>query len=731
MLSIPPLAETSMSDRTPPSRPTNRLLPLLVLPFSLMPLLGSEVQTPDDTKPAFLVQPYLQLPTPTGMTVMWETNQKLPGRVEFGTTANLGRFVEDAKQTNLHELRLTDLKPGTTYHYRVRSGSLVSPIHTLKSAPPPGTRRWRMALYGDSRSYPATHRKVAEQIAKAQVDLIVHTGDIVVNGKNYASWRKEFFEPLGDLARSVPWVSTIGNHERDSANYFSYMALPGNERYFGFDFANAHIVCLDSNTWIERGRDSEQYKWLTTHLAAPRTATWTFVVFHHPLFSAHPTRVINKLRWDWAPVFLDPAHWVDGVLTGHDHFYARNYRMGRLTDKPQPGVLFLTSAGGGAPLYPVKRFDYVALEKSAHHFTLFEYDDDRITLTPIDIKGEAFDRFVLTKVPTPAEEFCAYDIEELRDFLRKALASAPPIPTAPASQPTTIATSLQVPTRFRVAVSGLLRWRPVEGWKLKQTEVKFQLQPGQPLDIPLQAEVAADALGASPELTIEFDAGRFRNRTIPVHPFKLGGPPQVRPTPVKEIVLKGDLQDAVWRSAPVHTLIPLSPQGVDPRKGDQVRFLTDRDWLYVGARLSDPMGKVEVKPPDPAAEPSRLVLYEDHLRVVVSGGEHKWTFAITPEALRYTECDDEENDKLAWKGIVAQPEKNAWCVEMALPRKLFAHAKDLRINVVHHRRPEVKKGARLIDLELSPTYKMGDHPEVIPDWKAGESVERFARLMLD
>src|SRR5713101_41696 len=63
---------------------------------------------------------------------------------------------------------------------------------------------------------------------------------------------------------------------------------------------------------------------------------------------------------DWAPLFLEPANGVDGVITGHDHFYARNYRMGRLQDKSQPGVLFLTTAGGGASLYPTLARDYVA-----------------------------------------------------------------------------------------------------------------------------------------------------------------------------------------------------------------------------------------------------------------------------------------------------------------------------------------------------------------------------------
>src|SRR5262249_43395144 len=163
---------------------------------------------------------------PTSITVMWETKDELPSMVEYGLTHALGSTAANKKATSLHEVRLRGLRAGTTYYYRVRSGNVVSDIYSFKTAPPPGTKRWRMAAYGDSRSNPKMHRKVAEQIARAKVDLIVHMGDIVLNGKIHLTWRVEFFQPLGALARSVPWVSTIGNHERDSEHYFSYMALP-------------------------------------------------------------------------------------------------------------------------------------------------------------------------------------------------------------------------------------------------------------------------------------------------------------------------------------------------------------------------------------------------------------------------------------------------------------------------------------------------------------------------
>jgi 3',5'-cyclic AMP phosphodiesterase CpdA len=670
-------------------------------------------------RPTFLVEPYLQLPTPTGMTVMWETSHRLPGQVEYGLTPELGQVARAPTESNLHEVRLTGLKAGTPYYYRVRSGGLFSGVFRFKTAPPPGTKRWRMALYGDSRSFPATHRKVAAQIAAADVDLIVHTGDIVTDGRDHESWRTQFFEPLGSVARSVPWVSTIGNHERDSANYFSYVALPGNERYFGLDFANAHIVCLDSNGWIEKGRDSEQGRWLADDLARPRGTTWTFVAFHHPLFSAHATRPINSLRWDWAPVFLDPANRVDAVLTGHDHFYARNWRMGRVADKPTPGIQFITSAGGGAPLYKTTDRDYLARHRSVHHFTLLEFDGDRIVGTPIDVTGKAFDRFVLTREPTPPEEFCAYEVEELRRFLRMALASAAPVRVNDV-EPSAIDTVLSVPTRFAVPVTGRLVWHEAPGWKLRQTTVDFQLAPGQALKIPLQAEVTAGPFDRNPSLTITFDPGKFRNRTIDLYPFQLTGPERISANLVeKGPVVDGKLDDPAWQGIEGTALLGLPFPG---GRADRVRFALDRDWLYLGAGLDDPTGRVQITPPGDDAEGSRVVLAQEHVGLILSDGKTSHVFALAPDHVRYYDGPEEG---VVWKAAAARG-KGTWSVEMAIPRSLFADWSRVRVNVTHRR--QVEREFR--DFHLCPTYTFGTDPDRITDTRPTVASERHPRLIL-
>jgi acid phosphatase type 7 len=680
-------------------------------------MTGSDPDAKKEAKPSFLVLPYLQMPTPTAMMVMWETNQKLPGVVEYGLTKELGHAVHNATPSVLHEVRLPGLKPGTRYHYRVRSGPLTSDIYSFKTAPPLGTRRWRMALYGDSRSNPIVHHQIAERIREANVDLILHTGDIVLNGTIHDSWRREFFEPLGDLARSVPWVSTIGNHERDSANYFSYMALPGNERYFGFDFANSHIVCLDSNGWIERGRDSKEFQWMSTHLREPRQAKWTFVAFHHPLFSAHATRPINSLRWDWAPLLLDRESGVDAVLTGHDHFYSRNYPMGRLGEDPPHGVLFLTSAGGGASLYRSKRRDYVSYEKSVHHFTLLDVDGDRITISAIDRAGRVFDRYELRKEPSAPEEFCAYEIEELKHFLRLAVQNSPEVPIG-STAPTPIDLVLHVPTRFRVPVSGQLKWQAEKGWEIHDKTGRFKLDPGQGLEIHLKATVDPGVIGGSPRLTLAFDPGKFRNRTIDLHPIKLAGPERIQiGPPIRTPRIDGKLDPGIWDRVTRHPLFAVPPHASEPAS---VQFLADNEWLYLGAKLHSP-GEAEPQELGGLASP----LLAEHLRLDIVEAEHVYSFRVPAHGSRHSRRNRNEVNGAQWQSASSR-EGNTWVVEMAIPRKLFGDASKLRINVVHHRRD----GGVFVDRTLCPAYEMGPDPDQLPDWKTVAAREPFARISL-
>jgi hypothetical protein len=668
-----------------------RLLSLLVF----LPLIAL-AQQPAPPPLAFHVEPYLQLPRPDSMTIMWETTQAAPSRVEYGPTPQLGMVKEEPQPVKLHQVRLEELQAGTAYYYRVQSDTLVSKVNRFRTAPTPGTGKWKMAVYGDSRSNPTMHRRVVDQIAKHDVDLILHTGDIVLNGKNYQSWRVEFFGPVSPIMGSVPWVSTIGNHEQDAVNYFSYAALPGNERHYGFDFGNAHFVCLDSNGWIPRTPGSPQFRWAEEHLKKPREATWTFVFFHHPLFSAHARRAINPLRWDWAPLFLDPANKVDGVLNGHDHFYARNHRIAKITEQPHP-VFFMTSAGGGAALYPLVQRDYIAAAKATHHFTLMEFDGPKITLSAIDVNGTVFDRHTLTKERVPAEELCSFEVEEVRELLRQALRQLPPLELA-IDKASDLRQELVLPTRFGVPIAGTIRWEVPDGWRMSAA-TSFVLQPGDLLRIPLTATVSPAGLGKRPKLRIEFAPGKFRNRIIEALPFKL----TANATTAQDAALP---------------MLPVNGTAAVPLPTVRVSFKDSQ--LLVQATLPDPEGKIKVSPATEATPSSRLVRMGEHVRLEVAWDNEQHSLALSPDQRTHLIFTDVPP---TCEGHATKGEKS-WQGRITVTLPPDADRSTLRFNVVYYH--EALKQW----FELRPTFAPDARatPEEILKWEPGGDAKRFSRL---
>ena len=154
--------------------------------------------------PDLYIAPYLQNVTQTGITVMWETAQPVAGTVEFGQKGKFNRRVTEETPVKIHEVRLTGLKPGETYGYRVRYGKEVLQPASFATAPPPGVREWRLVVYGDNRSNPDTHARNVKQIMKFKPGIVLNSGDLVAQGSIYEQWKTQYFDPMRGLSEYVP-----------------------------------------------------------------------------------------------------------------------------------------------------------------------------------------------------------------------------------------------------------------------------------------------------------------------------------------------------------------------------------------------------------------------------------------------------------------------------------------------------------------------------------------------
>jgi hypothetical protein len=130
---------------------------------------------------------------------------------------------------------------------------------------------------------------------------------------------------------------------------------------------------------------------------------------------------------------------------------------------------------------------------------------------------------------------------------------------------------------------------------------------------------------------------------------------------------------------------------------------------------------VTVTPPNPAQEPSRLVVSSsEHVRAELSDGKETWVFALSSENIPYHSVGGLQTNRF-WPAKAAGGD-GSWTAEMAIPLELFPDRSKLRINIVH--RVAETRG----EFELRPTFDLGSSPDIIPDWKAGTKPDRFAVL---
>lgn len=258
------------------------------------------------TKQLILV-PYLQEPSSNSVYVCWHDTLATVTNVEYGTTATLGQVTSGTSEIILdpyrwHSVKLIGLLPNTEYFYRTVSGSGASQIYSFKTLPDSNyTGKVRFLLFGDTHNNDTTMsvkiiKEVKEKIQELygddiqnQVNVVLHTGDLVVDGSNIVQWTDQYFAPMSPLSPNIPLMTVTGNHEGESENYYKYMHyddvspfLTANEKFWSFKIVNTLFIGLNTNAISTIG--TLQKTWLDELLLqveADATIDFVFVMSHH------------------------------------------------------------------------------------------------------------------------------------------------------------------------------------------------------------------------------------------------------------------------------------------------------------------------------------------------------------------------------------------------------------------------------------------------------------------
>ncbi|MEZ0230415.1 MAG: metallophosphoesterase [Planctomycetota bacterium] len=298
-----------------------------------------------------------------------------------------------------------------TYDVVAASGSLAH--GTLRTLPAPGTTALTFCALGDT-GWPRRgdgqagepQLGVARLMEEQRPDLVLHTGDIIYLVGQWQSFDPLFFKPYAATLGRVPFFVTLGNHDvktkdgKFTVDEFPFPTNQNGNRFYSFDAANVHFVCLDSNE-IEVCESTEKFlatrqgEWLAADLAATK-AMWKVVWFHYPLLSLNKShKPETTIMRNVLEKVLDGAG-VDLVVNGHDHFYHRSRRL-RGHEPSDDGVVHVITGGGGAALYKgdPDKDRFTAEFASRFHFTRFDVDGMKMRIRAFGTdeggKPEVFD----------------------------------------------------------------------------------------------------------------------------------------------------------------------------------------------------------------------------------------------------------------------------------------------------------------------------------------------------
>lgn len=354
--------------------------------------------------------PYLQTPTSTSIYVCWHDTSSQNTRVEYGTNNLLGNSALGTSELiasthRWHTVLLTGLTPNTEYQYMVKSGMNASAVFQFRTQPASGYNgKIRFLLLSDThnpdtskpmRVITAAKKKISELYGADihnQINAVLHSGDLVIFGRNVDEYSKLFFAPMSVVSASIPFLTVPGNHDRPDngrdgdagPNYYAYMKYDSislmpppsqpTERFWSTRFANTLVIGL--NTDIASSLGSVQRVLLERKLAeaqADSTIDFIMCLSHHMPFTElwgeaagydpGPNYVKNEIL----PVFQKYSKVVQ-LTYGHTHGFERG-TIESNTDEGDFRIICNGGSGGNTDRWgEFQNFDFSNIHVSLDHF---------------------------------------------------------------------------------------------------------------------------------------------------------------------------------------------------------------------------------------------------------------------------------------------------------------------------------------------------------------------------
>lgn len=323
--------------------------------------------------------PYLQNPTPCGVTVMFQAAGPARSVVEYGldtlSTLSARELIggQEVCHDIEHKIRLEGLQAGKKYYYRVKAQEILdnqsysktfgtdytSPWYTF-TLPTETTSDFTALIFNDLHQRGAAMDAMERLAAQTPHDFIIFNGDCLPEPSD----RAEAVEAIGNLVErfggaETPIFFIRGNHEIRNAWSSGMPVLfdnPGGKTFGAFSWGDTRFVLLDcgedkpDSTWVYynlndfTGLRHDQVDFLKEEGAAKpfRKAAKRVLIHHIPVWgNTDEYRPCTEL---WSPVLEKMPFDID--IAGHTHELAV-HPAGSREGNPFPVIV---GSGPGKPM---------------------------------------------------------------------------------------------------------------------------------------------------------------------------------------------------------------------------------------------------------------------------------------------------------------------------------------------------------------------------------------------
>lgn len=290
--------------------------------------------------------------------ILYYTSKNKGKNIEANGKTHLPDRVLVTKGMNNHYVRLSNLRPNTTYYFRIKDSGGSSRIYSFQTAPASPYSRLSIIAGGDSRNYRKARVDANKLVGKLRPHFVLFGGDMTASdvAEEWLDWFDDWQHTISNDGRLTPIVVARGNHEYSNKTLIDLFDVPTIDLFYAHTFGSDLLRIYTLNSLIPSG--GKQRQWLLKDLQEHEHIQWKMAQYHHtirPHTKLKPEK--NDMLLNWASLFYE--YQVKLVVESDAHVVKTTYPVkpsrsvgsseGFIRDN-EHGTVYIGEGCWGAPL---------------------------------------------------------------------------------------------------------------------------------------------------------------------------------------------------------------------------------------------------------------------------------------------------------------------------------------------------------------------------------------------